>query len=364
MKNKKIFSKSFESKYKYSSQVELYDGKLVVLDYNDLIRGKDLSKSIEKAYNYDGLGILAVKNVPNLPTYRKEFLPYASRVALLTKEQQSTLENKESKYCLGWSHGKEKFEGVFDVNKGSYYFNPQYDVPSDDKDLIERYPESFCPNLWPTNYLPGFEGAAKQLGRLMVNVGILVAEQCDLYTKSKVPEFPRYTLRDSITRSYTAKARLLHYFSFKEAQNIKEGAWCGWHNDHGSLTALCPAMFMHEGNIEEEISNEDPNAGLWIKSRKNETIKVNLPRDYLGFQIGETSQIQSGGFLRATPHSVMPSKFPNVVRNTLAVFMQPNFSTSIDPPAGIPIGQIDCKRYKTGMNFGDFHKVTLDEYYD
>lgn len=328
----------------YSSEVELLNGKVVVLDYNDLIRGKDLSKSIEHAYNYDGLGILSVKNIPNFSQYRKEFLPYASKLAMLSQDKLRTLEHKESKYGFGWSHGKEKFEGVFDIHKGSFYFNPQYDVPTDNQELIKQFPEAFSSNIWPTQYLPEFEGAAKQLGRLMVNVGILVAEQCDLYTKKKIPTFPRYTLREVITTSYTAKARLLHYFAVKENQKMKEDGWCGWHNDHGSLTALCPAMFMREGNTTEEIDNEDPNAGLWIKSRKDELVKINLPRDYMGFQIGETSQIQSGGFLRATPHAVMPSKFPNVVRNTLAVFMQPNFSTPLDPPSGVPAGQAEIKR--------------------
>ena len=342
----------------------MLNGKVVVLDYNDMMRGKNLGNSIEKAYNIDGLGILAVKNIPNFSQYRKEFLPYASKIAALKDEQKLTLEDKSSKFSVGWSHGKEKFEDTFDVHKGSYYFNPQYDNPTDDAKMISEYPEAFNPNIWPTNFFPEFEGAAKQLGRLMVSVGILVAEQCDYYIKSKIPQFPRYTLRESITRSYSAKARLLHYFALKQPLKLKDDGWCGWHNDHGSLTALCPAMFMREGDMVEEISNEDDNAGLFIKSRKNELVKINLPRDYMGFQIGETSQIQSGGFLRATPHAVKPSRYPNVVRNTLAVFMQPSFETVLDPPSSVPIGNVSVDRYKKGMTFADFHKKTIESYYD
>ena len=38
---------------------------------------------------------------------------------------------------------------------------------------------------------------------------------------------------------------MLHYFPFEE-KGEAEGDWCGWHNDHGSLTALTPAMYLDE----------------------------------------------------------------------------------------------------------------------
>ena len=341
----------------------LEGSKVVVLDYEDLARGKDLSSSIEVAYNYEGLGLLAVKNVPNVQRYRAELLPYASRLGMLSPEEKRSLEDARSVYNVGWSEGKEKFEGEFDTLKGSFYFNPLYDHPSDDEQLVHTFPETFVPNIWPSKLLPEFEGAAKQLSRLMVGVGVLVAEQCDKYTRSRIPRFPRYSLRQSITHSATIKARLLHYFPLKDPSKLKEGGWCGWHNDHGSLTALCPAMFLREGDWRQEVPNTDDKSGLWIKTRRGEEVRVSIPKDHLAFQIGETAQIQSGGFLRATPHSVMPSRFPDVVRNTLAVFMQPNFDVLIDPPPGVPVEQVYCERYRPGMTFGEFHKVTIDSFY-
>ena len=53
-------------------------------------------------------------------------------------------------------------------------------------------------------------------------------------------------------------------------------------------------------------------------------MKVNIPADAVAYQIGETSQILSGGKLQATPHVVVTN--PNtsgVSRNTMAVFMGP-----------------------------------------
>ena len=51
----------------------------------------------------------------------------------------------------------------------------------------------------------------------------------------------------------------------------------------------------------EELSGcPDANAGLYIQSRSGQVVKAALPPNACAFQIGETSQIQSGGILQAT----------------------------------------------------------------
>ena len=41
-----------------------------------------------------------------------------------------------------------------------------------------------------------------------------------------------------------------------------------------------------------EIPCPDPNAGLYIKSRSGDLVRVVIPSDHLAFQIGETSQVR------------------------------------------------------------------------
>lgn len=41
----------------------------------------------------------------------------------------------------------------------------------------------FSENIWPKDELPEYEHAFKDLGRLIVSVGELVAQQCDEYGK-------------------------------------------------------------------------------------------------------------------------------------------------------------------------------------
>lgn len=358
---------------------------VIVLDYNDLKEGKDLTREIESAFGKSGLGILTVKNVPNFQKRRMELLPLARRFALLDDSVKKKYEDESSFYSFGWSHGKEKLQGKPDSSKGSYYANPLYDTVTDDPLIMKEYPDFAHPNIWPKNDLPELEPAFKNLGKLISDVGVLVAQQCDAYVQKCHPNYKSNKLSSILSSSKCAKARLLHYYA-RNNDNICESNsksieeefsdWCGWHNDHGSLTGLTPAVFMdNDGNI---VSNNDKNAGLYIRNRASEIIKVSIPSDHIAFQIGECSQIHTGGALQATPHAVRGSTVPGISRETFAVFMEPMWDEPMRVPDGVSPEEAQTqsaaaalpkgvpplsRRWDQKMSFGQFTKSTLKEYY-
>mmetsp|Transcript_6633 Transcript_6633/g.18526 ORF Transcript_6633/g.18526 Transcript_6633/m.18526 type:complete len:251 (-) Transcript_6633:69-821(-) len=214
------------------------------------------------------------------------------------------------------------------------------------------------------------------------------------------PTYPRGKLEAVLTQSLCCKARLLHYFPADDDSNNDDSAgnnkevsasgrnadtdyssWCGWHNDHGSLTGLVPAMYLNADG--EEISSPDPTAGLYIKSRSGDLVHVNVPSNALCFQIGETSQIHTGGILQATPHAVRGCSSAEktargVSRETLAVFMEPEYHGDMDLPEGRSLEQTQRKeteqhlpssvrvlrsRWKKGMNFGEFSEATFKAFH-
>jgi len=358
---------------------------LVNLDFAALSRGDDLSDAVARAYSYDGLGILTVSNIPGLEERRAALLPLAKRFAELPETTKAKYEHPESFYSFGWSHGKEKLQGKPDLAKGSFYANPQYDRPVDDEALIQQFTPFIHPNIWPTEDVPELEGAFKRMGELVVEVGALVALQCDAFVRKEIPSYPEHKLHKIIKSSLCCKARLLHYFATEddgaakaepEDKELLFSSWCGWHNDHGSLTGLVPAMYLDaEGN---EVPNPDPESGLYIRNRSGGLVKASMPPNVLGFQIGETAQIHSGGLLQATPHAVRGAAAPGFTRETFAVFMEPNWDGDMDVPAGrsaeeaqtqaaaasLPTGVPPLgKRWETGMDFGQFTDKTLKEYY-
>eukprot|EP00299_Pterocystis_sp_00344_P009784 c4228_g1_i1.p1 GENE.c4228_g1_i1~~c4228_g1_i1.p1 ORF type:complete len:359 (-),score=86.90 c4228_g1_i1:18-1094(-) len=351
---------------------------VVVLDYQDLVAEKDLSAEIARAYGFDGLGILAVRGVPGFDEKRRRLLPLARAFALLPEHIKQKYEHPQSYYSFGWSHGKEKFNGAADLAKGSFYANPQYDRPVDDEQVVNDHIAFVHPNIWPDEDMPGFSEAFKQCGQLMVEVGQLIAKQCDRYVSSLCPTYEANKLERIIQTSKCCKARLLHYFDLTDkSAECRADSWCGWHNDHGSLTALCPGMFIDENG--DECSCPDPAAGLYIHTRTGKTVKAAVPDDCMAFQIGETAQVHSGGLLQATPHCVMGGKARAVSRESFAVFMEPNWDeqmnvpTDVDPanammgsrldliPHGVPLLE---KRWSNDQDFNAFTDKTLRSYYE
>lgn len=288
----------------------------VNIDYNDLVSGKDLSDLIREGFGPNGLGIVTVSNVPELAEKRKRLLPLAFAFAQLSDEVKEKYVHKQSNYSFGWSHGKEIFNGRADTAKGSYYANPTYDEPTDDPELIKRYPGYCTPNIWPRDDLPELEHAFKDVGRLIVDTGLLLAKHCDKFVRDNARNDGSLygdKLHNVIRDSRCAKGRLLNYFPVAsrgdgdDAGGDEEAfdSWCGWHLDHGSLTGLLSAMYFDsDGN---EVANTDAMAGLYIKTRDGTVVKAQYSGDRLAYQIGESAQIHSGGLLEATPHCVRVS---------------------------------------------------------
>ena len=360
---------------------EVREAAPVVLEW-ERVRdpGSDLGAEVRRAFGPDGLGILAVSGVPGVLERRQALLPLASRLTELPEERRQKLEDPASSWSFGWSHGRETLEGgVPDVYKGSFYANPQYDRPTEDAALMAAFPSYCRPNVWSED-LPELGPAFKAMGQLIVDVGAALAVHCDKYVSQQVGR-PSTQLHDTIRRSRTCKGRLLHYFPPGEAETAEARAanpkrWCGWHLDHGSLTGLTSAMY--ENAAKEAVPNPDPACGLYIEDRQGAIHHVKYAADQLAYQIGESSQIMSGGCLRATPHSVTTASGPaarGICRNTFAVFMQPMWDQVLDPEFGVAAaakeGEADGtlmglqrpERYGPGINFGKFTERTLAGYY-
>jgi isopenicillin N synthase-like dioxygenase len=151
--------------------------------------------------------------------------------------------------------------------------------------------------------------------------------------------------------------------------------WCGWHNDHGSLTGLVPAMYLDDDG--KQVACPDKEAGLYIKSRSGKLVHVSLPSGSLGFQIGETSQIHTGGILQATPHAVRGCRTEDKIsRESFAVFMEPEIDGDMNLPQGKTVEDVQRQtvhlpstvrtlqsRWKSGQNFGEFSNATFAAFY-
>ncbi|RDX77907.1 hypothetical protein CR513_41893, partial [Mucuna pruriens] len=328
-------------------------------------KNSDLSLKIEEGFGPNGLGILSITDVPGYSSMRRNLLHFAPRLANLPKEVKEDLEDPHSRYNFGWSHGKEKLEsGKPDILKGSFYANPILDTPTTEASLIQRYPSYCGSNIWPKNTLPELEVAFKALGKLIYDVGLMLAYHCDQYVSKGMKIHKDEGLESILRRSRCHKGRLLYYFPSQ--QGIQDGnslsSWCGWHTDHGSLTGLTCGMFTRDG---VEITCPDSAAGLYIQTRNDQIVKVVYGKDDIAYQIGETTEILSGGYLCATPHCVQAAKgeeSSGIERSTFALFMQPDWDEKLNFPEEVHIHK-ELIPSNAALTFGEYSEMLLDKYY-
>jgi hypothetical protein len=203
--------------------------EVVVISYNDLVSACNSSSDgssdvnlddlIDKAFgaSSNSLGIIAITDVPNLPSLRVKLLHMAQELATLPPDDLDKITAYEAGYQVGWSHGREKLEGdKLDLSKGSFYANPLTDDLADcmlkrrnntmgdgdllkwdesiqsaqsDEDLLKlakSNPAFFAPNIWPTESIPELETAFKEAGEMVHKIGIMIARCCDSYVSSRV----------------------------------------------------------------------------------------------------------------------------------------------------------------------------------
>ncbi|RLN00325.1 hypothetical protein C2845_PM06G01650 [Panicum miliaceum] len=177
------------------------------------------------------------------------------------------------------------------------------------EDPNSRFPSYCRPNIWPTGDLPELETAFKDLGKLMLEVGLMLAHHCD------------------------------HY-----------GLTCG--------------LFVRKS---VEIPCPDSGAGLHIRSRDNQVVKVTFEDDELAYMTGETAEILSRGHLRATPHCVKAPSSEDaslVDRSTFALFVQPNWDEKIKFPSGFPYHQELSIPPNETLSYGEYSERILNKHYE
>ena len=367
------------------------------IEYDELLSAPgnaDLQAKLIEAFGQENsLGIIAIRSVPEFLEARSKFLPMAHSIAHLDSPSLDELTDPESFYNTGWSHGKEKLGDKPDFSKASYYFNPLTDLPGT-PELREKYPASYPCNKWPTSACPNFEGDAKILGKIMHDAVVHLASHIDYLASSRLTSYRRNLLSDAMRNTDKAKGRLLYYFPIENSEDSfvesLDDSWIGWHNDSGFLTALAGDIYINDESGEVlDKSLIDPSAGLYALDRSGNTVKIDIPEDCMAVQIGECTQIVTGGVVIATPHCVRgggligsngdSSKAKSVkvarISNPCFIDTGPTFELRLPPGcsrlqaigAGVGDGivpPLGDRWVADGMTFGDFLQKTFSMYYD
>ena len=275
---------------------------LEILSYNNLKENIDLSESIEKAFGDNGLGIILVKDIPNLELLRETLLKLSKKLASLpiNIKEKYTYSNDN---CLDEGYRKNLAMN----NQESFCANPLYDNIMVNDDLKIKYSKLLSSNIWPDKELPDLKTAFKNLGITMIQVSFWILMQCDKYLhKITNGVHENNTFYHMISNSQVYRGNLLHYSTNEEKKDNDEYNMC---INSESLICHVNPMYLSKN---DNILHDSDNNFMYIKDKTGRKIKINIPNNCLALQIGETLQILSGGYLKANPYYVKLCQKPQI----------------------------------------------------
>jgi isopenicillin N synthase-like dioxygenase len=283
-----------------------------VFEYSELSSSKDAI--LAQLHNH---GFIVVRGVPTVSDRIEAYRQSALAFTRLTDAEKAKC-TPENFYAFGWSYGKEKFSGIPDKSKGSYYAD---------------FPDC-SGNVWPDFSTDEFDGPAFQdnylkLGELVYGTGQIILDTIGFGLPAYVP-----------------KMRMLHYGVAIPKDDDPSAFWCGLHKDHGYFTGLIPALYFNDDQTVPKVEG----SGLHIRGQK-----VTIPEDCLAFQVGETLELASNGKVTSTEHDVR--KAYDCERLTFATFISPERDYVIESTV------TSNDRYTGTTTYGEFEAATYQKYY-
>ncbi|XP_010523684.1 PREDICTED: uncharacterized protein LOC104801985 isoform X2 [Tarenaya hassleriana] len=347
-----------------------------------------ISRDVLEALGPTGPGLLCITGVPRAAVLRHRLLPLARKLALLDPDTR--------KRILKEHHlGSDVPLKNPDRNVSSFSAQLKY-AQSSDKFCHEV---STNPDLQEDEFT-NLEGAFKELGFCMMEMGLCIARVCD-------GEIGGRELEDSLLESCTAKGRLIHYHSAADKLLLRDALrrtrsmrqkmsrkhegiyldlWQQWHYDYGIFTVLTDPMFLSSSSLSKAGAVQCGHTYLKIyhPSENKVYLVKSPPPDSFIVQVGESADVLSKGKLRSTLHCVCrPEKLDHVSRETFAVFLQPSWSKTFSYSDYVmdhikldsQLKASDLRReiqkivpplssrLKDGMTFAEFARQTTKQYY-
>jgi len=329
----KISNRIFNQRLFNGSQ--FYFSQIVKVQYKDLINSKEnINISIKQAFGKEGLGLIAITDIPGYPESRKSILKEGYSLLNLPQDYLKSLERPEADYIIGWARGNSYSSNVHEYMLSSYHCRINCEKLKYPKDPEL---ENKLTNVWPER-LPNFKQYFQSHGLICSEIQKKILKQIDSYCTTKLPYFKQNSLYDACKASSNIIGKLIMYyppndFDHKLFPKGKEDTWIEFHRDYGMLTALTHSIYFDKsGKIVENIPS-----GLVVKKKDGTLVDVEFNENDILIQSGDTAFMLSGGEIIPTPHSAkITKKIPkDVYRITFANFLEPEYDFPMQLPGNL-----------------------------
>jgi len=352
-----------------------YKSEVVRIDYEQLINEKcDLEEKIDRAYGKNGLGLIVIKNIPEITKIRQNIFESGFQLAHLNKARLTELERPDAQYYVGWSKGRQYLGDGDDYMQAMFYARIFTDTAIYPKDPeLER---KFT-NIWPEE-LKNFKENYIKTGKAIANCQINLLKHFDKYLIDKIQtenskEYKSFLYKNfSINNDATGMMAIYYPPSLFEHKNYngKSDNWCGWHRDFGLFSGLLnPMFFTQDGKVVNLKTG-----GLLVKDRMGDINEMQYDDNEIVIQAADALFIFSGGSIISTPHAVkVRDDIPkDLFRLNFITFFEPHLSMKLKPPGDMKLEELIKKdpfkmsnvitKFREGMTYKEFITETFDNF--
>ena len=268
----KITSKYLKSFSNFNFKKSFSD-TVVKVDYSDVMsaKSKKIEEIIDKAFGRNSLGLVILKNVPEIKKIKDVVLDSGLSLINMPESDKADFTEEKIKDYLGWKERDvtwndkvDKFVGEFSARTN----NETVFYPADPK--VE---EKFL-NVWPKN-IPNFQKKFIELGKKVGKIQSSMLNHIDNYLTNFIKIDNKNRLKN-IVNHHDLFAMLLCYKPPKKL--ISE--WINMHRDNGFITGLVHPNYY---NIETK-ERIDQSSSLQIKDRNGNFHFMNYSHDEIVLQ--------------------------------------------------------------------------------
>lgn len=319
----------------------------------------NLSALIDQAFGYHGLGIICIKEIPNIKSLRSNL--FESTIKLLRSSHhqlQSISRNDFNREKLGWELTDSYTNSTHDTYlKG--FRAICFPIESIDKT-----------NIFPS-WIPDFKPSLVDISLILRETQLKLLYHIDKFLVEKTG---KKLISEIVSKHFNGEMPLndaQRINIYKPRQKVENSMVAGWHTDFGLSTGLIFPGYFKVDSFEEV---QAVGSSLCVKDRDDSIHRIEYLSDEMVIQAADILYLLSDGHILSTPHAVKIEKeIPvDAYRITLVDFLHMNNDYCLNLPEGVNkedlIGRNPFKDYmmtdwKEGIRYKEYFNTVLDKYY-
>lgn len=273
---------------------------LVSIKYSDLMSKQIINNKLYQAFGKEGLGILAISDIPRLHSTKTTLLDQSCQLMTLPDSEKLKLMSKGIVNRIGWTEQKTPFGEI----QASFTANPQEDTIGDTQNK----------NLWPSP-LPNLRPQFRGLSQILLETCIELSSHIDYFLELDFPYSPLQNFETTISSSLNHLACLNYSRPFCHTNDKSFSK--PWQLSSGIFSIFIPPVYQSEN----EFKSRDNQEIMWVKVQGTE-VPVVVEQDTVCFMIGKKGESLSEGLFESKAFfETHDEKYADLIRTSFTLMV-------------------------------------------